>query len=293
MVYRIDAGWSATLTQIEEGLAQARFTECGAPQEKSMGWVEPRGEVHGPLAESVAGQWILKLMIEVKAVPGSVVNRKLKEQLAHLEATEGRKPGKKEKREIKDDIRLQLLPMAFTKQAAVQVWISPQARLLVLDAGSQARADEVVTCLVECLDGFVAMPLNTTTAPAAAMSEWLTSQEPPPGFSVDRECELKASDESRAVVRYARHSLDTEEVRQHIAGGKRPTRLALTWDNRVSLELTETLQIKKLVFLDVVLDDGAGKREDGFDADVAIATGELSRLIPDLLEALGGEVSVV
>ena len=292
IVYRIDAGWSATLTQVEQGLSQARFTECGATQEKSLGWTEPRGEAHGPLAESVAGQWILKLMIEVKSLPGSVVNRKLKEQLAQIEAKEGRKPGKKEKREIKDDIRLQLLPMAFTKQAAVQVWIDLQARLLVLDAASQARADEVVTCLVQCLDGFVAMPLNTSTAPAAAMSEWLTSQEPPPGFSVDRECELKASDESRAVVRYARHSLDTEEVRQHIASGKRPTRLALTWDNRVSLELTETLQIKKLAFLDVVLDDGAGKREDGFDADVAIATGELSRLIPDLLEALGGEVGI-
>ena len=59
--------------------------------------------------------------------------------LTQIEAAEGRKPGKKEKREIKDDVRLQLLPMAFTKQAAVQVWIDPKARLLVLDAASQAK----------------------------------------------------------------------------------------------------------------------------------------------------------
>ena len=35
--------------------------------------------------------------------------------------------------------------------------------------------------------------------------------------------------------------------------------------------------------------DGNSKEDGGFDTDVAIATGELSRLIPDLIEALGGE----
>ena len=289
IVYRIGADWSATLAQMEQGLAQARFVECGATQEKSLGWVEPRGQAHGPLVEAVAGQWMLKLMLETKALPGSVVSRKVNERLTQIEASEGRKPGKKEKREIKDEVRLQLLPMAFTKQAAVQVWIDPKAKWLVLDAASQAKADEVVTCLVQCLDNLLVLPISTQTSPATAMSEWLTSQEPPPGFSVDRECELKAPDESRAVVRYSRHPLDTEEVRQHISSGKQPTRLALTWDNRVSLVLTDAFQVKKLAFLDVVFEGASVKKDDGFDADVALATGELQRLIPDLLEALGGE----
>jgi recombination associated protein RdgC len=35
--------------------------------------------------------------------------------------------------------------------------------------------------------------------------------------------------------------------------------------------------------------EGQSQDDGGFDADVAIATGELSRLIPDLIEALGGE----
>ena len=68
------------------------------------------------------------------------------------------------------------------------------------------------------------------------------------------------------------------------------TWLALTWGGRVSFVLTENLQIKKLAFLDVVFDNGATCKDDGFDADVAIATGELRKLLPDLLEALGGEM---
>jgi recombination associated protein RdgC len=290
IVYRIGAGWSATLAQMEEGLDPARFVPCGASQEKSIGWIEPRGEAHGPLVESVGGQLILKLKVETKAVPGSVITRKAKERGAHIEATTGRKPGKKELREIKDDIKLELMPMAFTKESTVAVWIDPQAGLLVIDAGSQARADEVVTMLVKCLPGLAVALINTQVSPTAAMSEWLISQEPPAGFSVDRECELKAADESKAVVRYARHPLDTQEVKEYVESGKLPTRLALTWDSRVSFVLTEGMQIKKLAFLDVVFEGASTGKDDGFDADTAIATGELSKLLPDLFEALGGEM---
>ena len=290
IVYRVGLEWSATMAQIEEGLDAGRFVECGSTQEKSIGWREPRGEANGPLVESVGGQLILKLMIETRALPGAVVTRKAKERVAHIEATTGRKPGKKEIRDIKDDIRLELLPMAFTKQVSVGIWIDPKARLLVIDAASQARTDDVVTMLVKSVPGLAVTLLNTKLSPTSAMAEWLISQEAPAGFSVDRECELKAADESKAVVRYARHPLDNDEVRKHVQAGKLPTRLSLTWGGRVSFVLTENLQIKKLAFLDVVFDSGATGQDDGFDADVAIATGELRKLLPDLLEALGGEM---
>lgn len=296
MVYRIVSGWSATQAQLEEALDGARFVECGASQEKSVGWVEPRGEAHGPLVEIVGGQWLLKLQIEVKTVPGSVVKRKVQDQLDHIEATTGRKPGKKEKRELTEDARLALLPMAFTKQSSVTVWIDPQAQLLVLDSGSQAKADEVMMGLIKAVDGLAVQLVNTQTSPAAAMSQWLSTHEAPQGFSVDRECELKAADESKAVVRYTRHALDTDEVSQHIAMGKVPTRLALTWNDRVSFVLTEALQLKKVTFLDVVFEGAPAspgdRKDDGFDTDAVIATGELAQLIPDLLEALGGEVAL-
>ncbi|MEA3393709.1 MAG: recombination-associated protein RdgC [Pseudomonadota bacterium] len=290
MVYRVGPDWSATLAEMEDGLDGARFTPCGASQEKSVGWVEPRGEAHGPLVESVGRQLILKLKIETKTVPGSVVTRKAKERAAQIEESTGRKPGKKAIRELKDDIKLELMPMAFTKEASVFVWIDPDARLLVIDAGSQAKADDVVTMLVKCLEGLAVTLLQTQQTPTAAMSEWLIAQEAPAGFSVDRECELKAADESKAVVRYTRHPLDTEEVKQYVQSGKLPTRLALTWNSRVSFVLTEGLQLKKLAFLDVVFEGASTDKDDGFDADAAIATGELSKLLPDLIDALGGEM---
>ena len=270
------------------------FTPCSPSQEQSMGWIPPRGDAHGPLLEIVAGQLILKLMIESKAIPSDVLDRKAKERIAHIEATTGRKPGKKETREIKDDIKLELLPMAFTKQSATLVWIDPINHLLVLDTASQARADDVVTMLVKSIDGLALSLLNTQASPAAGMADWLLNDEAPAGFTVDRECELKATDESKAVVKYGSHPLDIEEVKNHVAAGMLPTKLAMTWDSRVSFVLTESLTLKKIQFLDVVFESGTAaqsRHADSFDADVAITTGELCKLIPDLIDALGGEVT--
>jgi recombination associated protein RdgC len=54
--------------------------------------------------------------------------------------------------------------------------------------------------LVELLPGFAVALLDTQTSPQAAMAHWLKEQEPPAGFSVDRECELKSADEAKECL---------------------------------------------------------------------------------------------
>lgn len=287
IIYRIAQQFEGSLQMLEEALQKTPFQPCGATQEKSAGWVPPRAQEHGALAESVGGQWVMRYVCETKQVPASVLNRKVQEKADAIEKEFGRKPGKKEKRDIKDEVKQDLLPQAFAKVSSMWAWIDPQAKFLVLDTVSQSKADEVVTLLVESLKGFGVALLDTQTSAQAGMAHWLLTQEPPADFSIDRECELKAADESKAVVRYGRHPLDIAEVQQHINQGKLPTKLAMTFDDRVSFVLTASLQIKKIHFLDAVLDDAGD--EKGFDTDVAISTGELSKLIPALIEALGGE----
>ena len=267
---------------------------CGASQEKSVGWVSPRGGEHDEYAPNIGGHTILKLTTEVKAIPGDVLKRKVAEQVEQIEATTGRKPGKKERRELTDDARLALLPMAFAKRSTTLIWVNVKDSYIAIDASSQSKADEAITQLIKALEGLALQAFNTQTAPGTCMAHWLTDADNLPAkFSIDRQLELRAFDESKAKVKYANHSLDIEEIRQHIALGKMPISLSLTYDDRVSFALTEGLTLKKLAFLDVVFEDTKSKgdtADDHFDADVAIATGELSKLVPDLLAALGGEV---
>ena len=293
-IYRIAPGWAATLEAMEAALDAARFKPCGATQDKSVGWVEPRGEAHGPLVESVAGQRILKLMIETKGVPGSVVRKKAQEAADHIEAATGRKPGKKETKALREDALLALLPQAFERQSSAWVWIDLDNGWLVTDASSQGKLDEVVTALVRAFDGLAITLLQTAVTPQTAMTQWLSATTPdewPGGFAVERECELKSADEEKSAVKFTRHNLATDEVRQHILEGKLPTRLAMSWEGRIGFMLTESLQLKKIAFLEGVFEDRGSEDENGFDADVALSTGELQKLLPELMEALGGEMA--
>jgi hypothetical protein len=117
----------------------------------------------------------------------------------------------------------------------------------------------------------------------------------PAGFTIDRDCELKAVGEEKAAVPTSAIPLGDEvsgEIKAHLAAGKLPTKLALTWNDRISFVLNEKLEIKRLAFLDLLKEEAeksAERADEQFDADFALMTGELSRFLPDLLAALGGE----
>jgi recombination associated protein RdgC len=294
LIYRITQWQPPALAEIEGRLDGSRFVECGTAQMESAGWVEPRGQKHGALVETIGGQTMLKLCVERKAVPNSAVKAELEARLDKIEQETGRRPKGKRARELKEEIVHALLPRAFPKRATTQVWLAPKLQLVIVGAASPKKADGIVSQLVELLGGGIVLaPLQTQASPAAAMSEWLSSQQAPAGFSIDRECELKQPDSEKATVKYLRHTLEMDEVGEHIKQGKLPTQLAMTWHGRVSFVLTETLAVKKIKLLDVAL-EGAGATAnpevDGFDADVALTTGELGQMIPDLITALGGEL---
>ena len=117
-IYRIAESWQGDLQVLEDALQKTVFEECDATQECSVGWVPPRGEQHGPLAESVADQWVMCFMSESKLLPASGLHRKVNEKAEHIEKTEGRKPGKKEKKELKDEAKLDLQLQEIKKEVS-------------------------------------------------------------------------------------------------------------------------------------------------------------------------------
>lgn len=290
------------LEALEEALQSAQFMPCGATQPESSGWMPPRGNKSTVMVETVGTQVILRLGIERRPVPASAVKVEVEQRVEKYKQETGReRVSAKIKKEFKEEAVQALLPRAFTKRSSTTVWIDPVDKFLVVDTGSLGGADKVVTHLIDALaeipgsrPGLMAKPVQTTMAAGPAMAHWLASREGPVGFTVDRDCELKMPDDQKSTVRYSRHTLEIDEVAEHIASGKVPTQLAMTWNERVSFVLTDMAQVKKIKLLDVVLDgmQENGKDDDGFDTDAAIVTGELSKLIPDLLEALGGELPI-
>lgn len=293
-VYRLPTPWEISLEALEEKLSAKPFTRCGSQDMSSRGWVSPTGTDVMVLA--VAGQWLLALRSEQRLLPASVVSQVAQDKAEEIEAQQGFKPGRKQMKEIKEAVTQELLPRAFTRRRTTYVWIDPKNGWLVVDASSSAKADEVIEMLHDTLDELLLKLLDTERSPQAAMSDWLAGGEAPANFTIDRDCELRAVTDEKAAVRYVRHPLEGDEIPAHLAAGKVPTRLSLTFDDRISFVLTERLEIKRLAFLDVIQEEAEKAAADGdpqFEADFALMSAELARFIPHLMDALGGERVIV
>lgn len=290
-IYRLPAPWAMTAEQLEARLAPQAFSPCTSLDMQSQGWVSPRD--NGMLVHTVNRQMLILLGTEKKLLPSSVINQVAKEKAAELEEQQGFKPGRKQMKEIKEQVTDELLPRAFSIKRNTWTWIDPVNGWLVVDAASASKAEEVLKLLIKAIDKFPMDSLRVERSPVAAMTDWLAADEAPGGFTVDQDTELRATGEGKATVRYVRHTLEADDVRRHIAAGKQCTRLAMTWADRVSFVLTESLTIKRVAPLDVLKEDSDStmKNDDErFDSDIALMTGELHRMLTDLVEALGGEM---
>lgn len=256
----------------------------------SKGWSAPVDE--GFLVHAVNGQFLLTLCSEKKLLPSSVINQAVKTHALEIEEEQGFAPGRKALKDLKERITEELIPQAFTVKTVTNVWIDPVNRWLVIDSASPTKADDVIKLLLKCCDSLPLEGLRTNISPTAAMTDWVSANEAPAGFTIDQDSELKAATEDRATVKYTRHTLDPEDINHHIAAGKQCTRLAMTWNDRISFVLTDTLTIKRIKPLDLLSEgrEVESNSHDRFDADFALMTGEFAKMLDDIVLVLGGQM---
>jgi recombination associated protein RdgC len=295
--YRLGKNFTIpTAAAIEAALQPRRYLPIGLTQEKSVGFYPPRGNETDALVEVIDGHYIMRLYIETKSVPARTIREEVDTRCKDAENITGRKPGKKARREIADEVLRDLLPAAFPKLNTVTIWIDPERRVLALNTASQSKCDEVNSALINLLADLHVSYIITVQNPQPAMASWLLAESPddwPDNFNIERECVLKSNGEDGATVKFSKHHLATDEVKKHVLEGKLPQSLALSWDGKVSFVLAESMQLKKIQYLDGVMDEaGTDKNEDRFDADVALSTGLLGPLLDDLIYALGGEMKL-
>jgi len=292
-IYRLPAPYAMTAELLAAYLAPQAFVPTSSNELLRQGWAAPLG-AGDSLVHNVHGQFLLQLVTEKKVLPAKVINQVAAARADELEEQQGFRPGKKAMRELKESVADELLPRAFPIRSAVFVWIDPKNGWLVVDAASPSRADDVIKLLLKAVDKMPLESLRVQKSPVAVMTGWLESDEAPYGFTIDRDATLRATGESRAQVGYKSHTLDPDDIRRHIAAGKQCTRLAMTWNDRISFVLTESLAIKGIKPLDVIREGAApaANEHERFDSDFALMSGELAQLLADLVEALGGEAKL-
>lgn len=289
--YRLDGAWTLSPGELDAKLAARPLLPCSGLSAQSQGWVPPRDQ--GPLVYGQGRQVLFALGTETKLLPASVVKDAAKEKAAQIEKRMGFKPGKKQLREIREQITSELLPKAFARRTATRIWVNPESRWLVVDGSSVKRGEDVLSVLRETLGECAVHPLATAQSPIAGMTQWVAAGDAPAKFSLDQDCEMKSGGDDPAAVRFAKHGLEGDDVRRHVKDGKSVTQLGLVWNDRMRLVLADPGVVKRLKFEMIEQDradhEAQGNADERFDADFALMCGELTALLEDLVGALGGE----
>lgn len=289
IIYRLPAEWSVSAIELEERLANRTLQPCNSFEMQSRGWVHASSAMR--YVHTTNGQHLIALGVDQKLLPGSIIKQVATERATQIELQQGFPVGRRQMRELKERVTEELRARALTRRRITRAWIDPVNHWFVVDAAGGARADELVETLRDTLGSLPVDFLETERTPHASMAAWLMLGDAPERFTIDQDLELQTVDKTKATVRYVRHPLEGKEIQQHLSSGKYATRLGLTWNDRISFVLTEKLQVKRLQFLDIKdkQEGDSVSPEEQFDIDFMLMAGELTQLLGDLREALGGE----
>ncbi|MET0280443.1 MAG: recombination-associated protein RdgC [Steroidobacteraceae bacterium] len=287
-VFRLPGDWNLPAAELEALLEQRPLTPCGHFDMSSRGWV-PVGKT-ARLLHSLGSQQLVALGVEQKLLPASIIRQEATDRAVEIAIEQGYPVGRKQMRDLKLRITEELRARALVKRRVTHAWLDRDNGWFIVDSAGGARADEMVETMRETLGSFAVVPVETERSPQAAMASWLALGHVGNHFGIDEDLELTAADQSKATIRYSRHQFDSQEIRRHLSGGFTATKLGLTWNSRISFVLTSTLQVKRIEFvgMEETRDDAQDvDPQEEFDVEFALMSGELARLLADLLAALG------
>ena len=289
-IYRLTSHWAKQPEKLADALASERFTSSNDLSATASGWISPR-ENDERLVVDVAGQYLMTLRLEKKLLPATVINQTVKARALILEAEQGYRPGRKQLRDLKEVITDELLPRAFSIARDIRVWVDPVNEWLVIDAAAASQADEVLSALGKAVHPFPLEPLRLQHSMTGLMTDWMVAGQAPDGLTLEADCQWQSAGDAAGVIRYVRHPLTAEAITRHVESGYQCTRLALTWQDRLSFVLTESGDIKRVTPLDIIeeraAEAGAITQDEKLDSDFSLMTAELNSLMEALMTIFG------
>ncbi len=286
MAYRVTPGFRFD----PELLRRRTARECGPTESQTDGFTEPCAHSTAGLVHHVAGAQLICWQTEDKLLPGSVVEEETTAKCEAIAEEQGYKPGKKQRKTIKEQVTLELLPKAFVQKKRTYALLTPE--YFIIDTSSPARADALIESLRFAIDAVPFRLLATAASPTGTMSAWIISEDPPELLTLDDEALLEKPVEEKPVVHYTRTDLGDSDVRHRVEAGYLPKKVGMTYDGKIAFVVTSKMQVCRLRWLDLLAQaerqEQAKDADDMFDSDMAIVAGDVSRLLNYLVEQFGG-----
>src|SRR5690606_13933827 len=178
-------------SSLEELLAGHPLKPVGAQELFSRGFISPFGRDGEALSHRIGDTIWLTVGGEDRLLPSSVVNDMLAKRIAEMEEKQGRKPGGRMRKQMKDDLVHESLPRAFVRPSRTDALIDLANGVCAVDTSSRKNGESVVSEIRHAMGSFPALPLNSEVAPRSVLTGWIAGEPLPEGLSLGEECDLK------------------------------------------------------------------------------------------------------
>lgn len=290
--YRLTEQWLIPPDLLSQKLAEFAFIECGNLDPMRYGFELPLGRNGSEYIHATNGYIMICAKKQEKLLPGGVIKEQLEQKIISISEAESRPIGRKERDTLKDEIIFSLLPKAFTRSSLDYAYIAPKDNLIVVNASSAKRAEDLLSKLREALGSLRCLPVSPANLPTQVMTHWLRESQAPHQFELGEEVELQAAKDGR-VIRCKRQDLTASEILNHLESGMHVSKIELIWKEAISFIVDDQFSLKRVRYEDSISDKASDRNPESkaeqFDADFAIMSLELKNLIAALISAFGGQ----
>jgi recombination associated protein RdgC len=277
-----------TPISLSQSLAEDYLKPCPPHARFIYGWLPT---VDDDLVHEVSGGCLIALGKEERILPRGVINRLLNEQIAALEAQRGYSVKRSERSQLAEELEFQLLPKAFCLQKRLFALIDDATNRLMINTASANQASQLISLLRKSAPSLHIEPLLNIQNLSATLTAWVKHPETlPASLELAAHCVLTAPDDDTKRFTCKGYELPADEVLNLLDQGLAVTEVALIWQDRIELTLTEDFVFKRVKCLDYLvdqfndirqLDDHRGQQ----DASLMLLTGEWRALVNDLMNA--------
>jgi len=252
----------------------------------SIGFSIPQNETSGGVYVGSNNIKLLTVEIRERILPAAVIRVKVAEVVADIEDRQGRKCGRKEIAELKDDVIAALLPTSHIRRKSIRLMIHKD--YLIIGTTSALVVDSILELIGKVAGARVSLaPVDRDCNVRAFLTRLLLEDTTDDCvFTQGESVTLKSE---RKTASFKDFDLASRSVLDTQSDGLQPVVISAMYKDRISFSVTDRLVLKRIKTLDMInLDPSIAGAEDSasqFDATVAIVGNDLV----DLLNALVAE----
>lgn len=272
-----------TPESFEEKLKTLAFHDCLPSLAESHGWTNPFSHSDA-LVISLNDCYLFCMNSEEKILPGVVVSQQLAKKISAREAASQKKVYSKEKLQMKEDLILELLPKAFSKQSKTYVYLDKKQQWLVIGS-TQLRRVEKILYLFKKTFSIETLPLFENQR-AFDFQPFLHKDASE--FQIEPNYVLQDPQNTHREIRCKQQDIDDEPL-QSLLKQYQVKQLALNWQHRISFQLKQNGELQSLRYGDELIQEAKDADDSSLEtranADFFMMSTSVRQLVLDLLEA--------